>query len=67
MPHDQAALGRPEEVIRQKEKRHQKRMTATAATYRKQGLRLPDVIGAFNLTKYRQASPWKGRPSILEN
>lgn len=40
-----------EEVIRQMEKRHQKRLDATEAKYRKQGLPLPDTIGAVNLTK----------------
>ncbi len=40
-----------EEVIRQMEKRHQKRLDAMEAKYRKQGLPLPNIIGAVNLTK----------------
>lgn len=40
-----------EEVIRQMEKRHRKCLAATEATYRKQGLPLPDVVVAVNLTK----------------
>ena len=40
-----------EEVIRQMEKRHHKRLAATEAKCRKQGLPLPETIGAVNLTK----------------
>ena len=40
-----------EEVIRQMQKRHHKRLAATEAKYRKQGLPLPETIGAVNLTK----------------
>jgi len=40
-----------EEVIRQMEKRHRKRLAATEAQYRKQGLPIPETFGAVNLTK----------------
>jgi SRSO17 transposase len=40
-----------DEVIRQMEKRHRKRLAATEAQYRKQGLPIPQTIGAVNLTK----------------
>ncbi len=40
-----------QEVIRQMEKRHQKRLAATASRYRTQGSPLPEPIGAVNLTK----------------
>jgi len=40
-----------EEVIRQMQKRHHKRLAATEANYRKQGLPLSETIGAVNLTK----------------
>jgi len=40
-----------EEVIRQMEKRHHKRLAATEAEYRKQKLPMPETIGAVNLTK----------------
>jgi hypothetical protein len=40
-----------EEVIRQMEKRHHKRLAATEAKYRKQALPTPETIGAGNLTK----------------
>ena len=39
-----------EEVIRQMEKRHHKRLAAIEAKYRKQGLPIPETVGAFNLT-----------------
>ena len=41
----------PEEVIRQMEKRHRKRLAATCSRYRAQGLPMPEQIGAVNLTK----------------
>jgi hypothetical protein len=40
-----------EEVIRQMEKRQHKRLVAIQAKYRKQGLPIPETIGAVNLTK----------------
>lgn len=40
-----------EEVIRQMEKHHRKRLAHTEAKYRKQGLPIPETIGAVNLTK----------------
>jgi len=40
-----------EEVIRQMQKLHHKRLAATEAKYRNQGLPLPETIGAVNLTK----------------
>jgi len=40
-----------EEVIRQMEKRHRKRLAATEDKYRKQGLPIPEIVGAVNLTK----------------
>jgi SRSO17 transposase len=41
----------PEEVIRQMEKRHAKRLAVTTSRYHAQGLPIPDKIGAVNLTK----------------
>ena len=40
-----------EEVIRQMETRHRKRLAAMEAQYRKQGLPIPETIGLVNLTK----------------
>jgi len=40
-----------DEVIRQMEKRHRKRLASTQAQYRKQGLPIPEIVGAVNPAK----------------